>query len=60
MLNFIAATASLFEMQTQIEIAFNIGYLNAPEFETLYNDTRELEIMIVSFAKKNKERVEKN
>ena len=54
MLNFIAATASLFEMQTQIEIAFNIGYLNAPEFETLYNDTRELEIMIVSFAKKLK------
>ena len=48
------ATASLFEMQTQIEIAHNIGYLNASEFETLYNDTRELEIMIVSFAKKLK------
>jgi len=44
--------SSLFEFQTQIEIAKNIHYLNENDFKTLYDDTRELEAMIVSFSKK--------
>lgn len=44
--------ASLFEFQTQIEIAKNINYLNENDFKNLYEDTRELEAMMVSFLKK--------
>lgn len=44
--------SSLFEFQTQIEIAKNIHYLNKNDFKTLHDDTRELETMIVSFSKK--------
>jgi len=50
------AIASLFEMQTQLEIAYNIEYLNGQDFKNLYDDTRELEIMIISFSNKIKER----
>lgn len=50
------AIASLFELQTQLEIAYNIEYLDEQEFRNLYNDTRELEIMIISFSNKIKER----
>lgn len=46
------AIGSLFEFQTQIEIAKNINYLNENEFKKLYEETRELEAMIVSFSKK--------
>jgi four helix bundle protein len=42
------AISSLFEFQTQIEIAKNINYLNEKEFKNLYDETRELEAMIVS------------
>ena len=49
-------TGSLFEVQTQLEIAFNIEILDEENFKTLYSDTRELEIMIVSFTNKIKER----
>ena len=44
--------SSLFEFQTQIEIAKNINYLTEQNFKTLYDDTRELEAMIVSFSKR--------
>ncbi|KLT68283.1 MULTISPECIES: four helix bundle protein [Flavobacterium] len=47
---------SLFEMQTQLEIAKNIAYLNENEFNNLYEDSREVERMLVSFIKKLKER----
>ena len=47
---------SLFEMQTQLEIAKNIDYLNEEEFNTLYEDSREIERMLVSFIVKIKER----
>lgn len=50
------ATGSLFELQTQIEIAYNIEYLEEQLFKDLYDDTRELEIMIISFSNKIKER----
>ena len=45
---------SLFEFQTQIEIAKNINYLNENEFKNLYEETRELEAMIISFSKRLK------
>jgi len=47
---------SLFEMQTQLEIAKNIDYLNEEEFNTLYEDSREIERMLVSFIVKITER----
>lgn len=47
---------SLFEMQTQLEISKNIKYLNEEEFNTLYEDSREIERMLVSFINKVKER----
>lgn len=49
------AISSLFEYQTQIEIAKNINYINETEFKTLYEDSRELEAMMFSFASKVKE-----
>lgn len=45
---------SLFEMQTQLEIAKNILYLNEDEFNNLYEDSREVERMLVSFINKLK------
>lgn len=49
-LNF--STSSLFEYQTQLEISKNVDFLNETEFNNLYQDSRELEAMLVSFAKK--------
>lgn len=46
--------SSLFEYQTQIEIAKNINYLNENEFKKIYEETRELEAMLISFSKKLK------
>lgn len=45
---------SLFELQTQLEIAKNIIYLDEETFNNLYEDTRELERMLVSFTNKIK------
>ncbi|RAR51005.1 four helix bundle protein [Flavobacterium lacus] len=50
------ALSSLFELQTQLEIAKNINYLNEQEFNILYEDLRELERMLVAFIKKIKDR----
>jgi four helix bundle protein len=46
------AIGSLFEYQTQIEIGKNINYLNEQQFNTLYEKSRELEAMMISFAQK--------
>ncbi len=48
--------SSLFELQTQLEIAKNIEYLKEEEFNNLYEDSRELERILVSFINKIKER----
>lgn len=45
---------SLFELQTQIEIAKNIQYLDEEKFNEIYEDTREIERMLVSFINKIK------
>lgn len=48
---------SLFEMQTQLEVAKNIAYIKETDFNTLYEDSREVERMLVSFIKKIKDRI---
>ena len=50
------ALSSLYEMQTQIEIAKNIDYLNENEFNILHEKSREVERMLVSFINKIKDR----
>jgi four helix bundle protein len=47
---------SLFEMQTQLEVAKNLSYIKDEEFNYLYEDSREVERMLVSFIKKIKDR----
>lgn len=48
------AMGSLFEFQTQIEIAFNLGYITEMEFNIIYEDSREVERMLSSFLLKVK------
>lgn len=45
---------SLFEFQTQIEIAYNLQYITEENFKKLYEDSRELERMLTSFINKIK------
>lgn len=40
---------SLFELQTQLRISKNIEYLNESRFNTLFEETREVERMLSSF-----------
>lgn len=49
------ALGSLFEFQTQIEIAFNLKYINEEIFNKIYEDSREQERMLSSFIRKIKE-----
>jgi four helix bundle protein len=46
------ATGSLFELQTQIEIAVNLKYLAAEKFNTLFNAAKEIEYMLIALIKK--------
>lgn len=46
---------SLFEFQTQIEIAYNLKYISETEFNTIFENSRELERMLSSFMNKVKE-----
>ena len=46
---------SLFEFQTQIEIAYNLKYISLDKFNKLYEDSRELERMLTSFMNKIKD-----
>ena len=45
---------SLYEFQTQIEIAFNLKYITESDFNKIYEDSRELERMMSVFIKKVK------
>jgi len=42
---------SLFEIQTQIEVAKNLNFITEEIFEKLYSDTREIERMMSSFIR---------
>jgi four helix bundle protein len=46
------ALGSLFELQTQLEIAANLGYLKKEEFDVLYENTREVERMLSVLIKR--------
>lgn len=48
------AMGSLFEFQTQIEIAYNLGYVSEPDFKAIYENSREVERMLSAFMKKIK------
>jgi four helix bundle protein len=54
-LNF--AMASLFETQTQIEIAFNLKYINEIQFNKIHEESREIERMLSSFIRKIQGRI---
>jgi four helix bundle protein len=46
------AAGSLYELQTQIEIAFNLCYLSKVEIDKMYESSREIERMLSSLTKK--------
>ncbi|TPG42136.1 four helix bundle protein [Flavobacterium pectinovorum] len=48
--------SSLFEMQTQLEISFNLKYLNENQFNKINGESREIERMLSSFIRKIKDR----
>lgn len=43
--------ASLFELQTQLEISYNLKYILEKEFKKLYDLSREIERMLSSFVR---------
>ncbi|MCD0465530.1 four helix bundle protein [Flavobacterium sp. ENC] len=48
--------SSLFEMQTQLEISFNLKFLNENQFNKINGESRELERMLSAFIRKIKDR----
>tara|TARA_R110002073_G_scaffold133524_1_gene280939 strand:- start:2644 stop:3057 length:414 start_codon:yes stop_codon:yes gene_type:complete len=50
------AMASLFELQTQLEIASNLEYIKREKFDNLYESSREIERMLSSFIRTVKSR----
>ncbi|WP_281980684.1 four helix bundle protein [Tenacibaculum mesophilum] len=48
--------ASLFELQTQLEISSNLAYISKESFDRLYEESREIERMLSSLIRKLKEK----
>lgn len=48
--------SSLFEMQTQLEISFNLKYINEVQFNKINEESREIERMLSAFIRKIKQR----
>jgi len=46
------AIGSLYEMQTQLEIAVNLEYMSKDKFDRIYEGSREIERMISSLSRK--------
>ena len=46
------AVGSIFELQTQIEIAVNLKYLSSETFGNLCNVAKEIELMLLSLIRK--------
>ncbi len=46
------AIGSLYECQTQLEIAMNIEYLREEQFQTIYKNSREVEALLRGLEKK--------
>jgi four helix bundle protein len=49
------AMGSLFEVQTQLIISCNLGYLNSVDFETIMESAKEIERMMCSFVERLKQ-----
>ena len=47
---------SLFEVQTQLQIALNLKYINQEAFNSLYESSREIERMLIALKKSIKEK----
>jgi len=45
------AMGSLFEIQTQIQIAYNLKFIEQQNFDELFEQSREIERMMSSFIK---------
>jgi four helix bundle protein len=52
------AVGSLFEVQTQIEIALNLQFINQSDFEEIFEKSREIDRMLSSLIQKLKLRKE--
>ena len=52
------AVGSLFEVQTQIEIALNLQFINESDFEEIFEKSREIDRMLSSLMQKLKIRKE--
>lgn len=48
--------ASLFELQTQLEISSNLEYISKESFDRLYEESREIERMLSSLIRKLEEK----
>ncbi len=46
------ACGSLYELQTQLELCLNLAFFSKDHFENIYNQTQEIEKMLVSLVKK--------
>ena len=46
------SSGSLYELQTLVEISFNLGYLDKDIFDKIYDATREIERMLSSLTSK--------
>lgn len=46
------AVGSLFELQTQIEIVFNLNYISKNIFDEIFEKAKELDRMLLSLIKK--------
>jgi four helix bundle protein len=46
------AAGSIFELQTQLEIARNLNYLSNEVFDKLFNVAKEIELMLIALIKK--------
>lgn len=46
------AVGSIFELQTQLEIAANLKYLASDNFGSLYHTAKEVELMLLALIKK--------
>lgn len=54
------AMGSLFELQTQLEVSKNLGFIDNETFEELFQDSREIERMLSAFIDSiNKNNLEK-
>ncbi len=48
------SVGSLYELQTQLEISKNLGFISELEFDNQYDTTREIERMLLSLVSKIK------